>query len=229
MPLPPPSALKRKILIKNKRLKPEVEKIELELFQQGQLALDNEEPTEDANAVPVLDKKLTEDAATPVASGLPGASQDGGEGIEIPINYTGSTTNVHPWLSSMINYAQPIKFQAFDSSERKFNRTQHITHIFTLLRLINSKTFLSYREEYPPQYVIILRNGRHELLEATGHRFCELQQTPNVSNLSKGNACRFIQLYAPSVLECWLSDGFIEFPNQRSADAIESRQIRVQW
>lgn len=116
--LPPPSALKRKILIKNKRLKPEVEKIELELFQQGQLALDNEEPTEDASAV-----KPTEEAATPVA--LPGASQDGGEGTEIPINYTGSTTNVHPWLSSMINYAQPIKFSAFDQSERKliFNCT----------------------------------------------------------------------------------------------------------
>lgn len=101
-------------MIKNKRLKPEVEKIELELFQQGQLALDNEEPTEDASAV-----KSTEDVVTPVAS-LPGASQDGGEGTEIPINYTGSTTNVHPWLSSMINYAQPIKFQTFTSSERKF-------------------------------------------------------------------------------------------------------------
>ncbi|XP_031629124.1 1-phosphatidylinositol 4,5-bisphosphate phosphodiesterase isoform X4 [Contarinia nasturtii] len=116
--LPPPSALKRKILIKNKRLKPEVEKIELELFQQGQLALDNEEPTEDAGAVPVLDKK-SEEVATPVAAGQPGASQDGGEGTEIPINYTGSTTNVHPWLSSMINYAQPIKFGAFDQSEQK--------------------------------------------------------------------------------------------------------------
>lgn len=90
----------------------------MELFQQGQLALDNEEPTEDASAVPT-DKKLSEEAATPSAA-LPGASQDGGEGTEIPINYTGSTTNVHPWLSSMINYAQPIKFQAFDQSERKF-------------------------------------------------------------------------------------------------------------
>lgn len=105
-------------MIKNKRLKPEVEKIELELFQQGQLALDNEEPTEDASAVPDPDKKPTDDVATPIAS-LPGASQDGGEGTEIPINYTGSTTNVHPWLSSMINYAQPIKFQTFTSSERK--------------------------------------------------------------------------------------------------------------
>lgn len=118
-PLPPPSALKRKILIKNKRLKPEVEKIELELFQQGQLALDNEEPTEDASAAPpTLDKKASEEAVT---TGLPGASQDGGEGTEVPINYTGSTTNVHPWLSSMINYAQPIKFQSFSSSDGEYN------------------------------------------------------------------------------------------------------------
>lgn len=117
IPLPPPSCLKRKILIKNKRLKPDVEKIELELFQQGQFVLDNEEPTEDASAAPVLDKK-PEEVATPVAA-LPGASQDGGEGSDVPINYTGSTTNVHPWLSSMINYAQPIKFQGFDVADRK--------------------------------------------------------------------------------------------------------------
>ncbi|KAA0187024.1 hypothetical protein HAZT_HAZT009928 [Hyalella azteca] len=38
-PLPSPNQLKRKILIKNKRLKPEVEKQELKLFEQGQLEL----------------------------------------------------------------------------------------------------------------------------------------------------------------------------------------------
>jgi phosphatidylinositol phospholipase C beta len=49
IPLPPPSALKRKILIKNKRLKPEVEKQELELFRQGEFVIDDEE-REDASA-----------------------------------------------------------------------------------------------------------------------------------------------------------------------------------
>lgn len=49
MPLPPPSALKRKIMIKNKRLKPEVEKQELELFRQGQFVIEDEEK-EDATA-----------------------------------------------------------------------------------------------------------------------------------------------------------------------------------
>lgn len=43
--------LKRKILIKNKRLKPEVEKQELELFRQGQFVIEDE-IKEDASAPP---------------------------------------------------------------------------------------------------------------------------------------------------------------------------------
>jgi len=31
--------------------------------------------------------------------------------------YTGATTNIHPYLSSMVNYAQPVKFQGFDVAE----------------------------------------------------------------------------------------------------------------
>lgn len=41
------------------------------------------------------------------------------EGLPVVTQYTGSTTNVHPWLSSMVNYAQPIKFQGFDVAESK--------------------------------------------------------------------------------------------------------------
>lgn len=47
--MPPPSALKRKILIKNKRLKPEVEKVELELFKSGKYEA-KDEVVEDPNA-----------------------------------------------------------------------------------------------------------------------------------------------------------------------------------
>lgn len=43
--------LKRKILIKNKRLKPEVEKQELELFKEGQFVIEDE-VKEDASALP---------------------------------------------------------------------------------------------------------------------------------------------------------------------------------
>jgi len=31
--------------------------------------------------------------------------------------YTGATANTHPYLSAMVNYAQPVKFQGFDISE----------------------------------------------------------------------------------------------------------------
>ncbi|XP_025205231.1 1-phosphatidylinositol 4,5-bisphosphate phosphodiesterase isoform X2 [Melanaphis sacchari] len=112
VPLPPPSLLKRKIMIKNKRLKPEVEKSELELFRKGQFVIEDEEK-EDATAVtsnPPEEKKVE---APDVGTGTEGAE------APPPIQYTGSTTNVHPWLSSMVNYAQPIKFQGFDVAEKK--------------------------------------------------------------------------------------------------------------
>ena len=51
--MPPPSALKKKILIKNKRLKSEVEKVELELFRSGQFVAKDDE-VEDATAVAPL-------------------------------------------------------------------------------------------------------------------------------------------------------------------------------
>ena len=29
-------------------------------------------------------------------------------------HYTGATTNIHPYLSAMVNYLMPVKFQGFD-------------------------------------------------------------------------------------------------------------------
>ncbi|KOB75892.1 Phosphoinositide phospholipase C [Operophtera brumata] len=109
VPLPPPSALKRKILIKNKRLKPEVERQELELFRQGQFVIEDE-VKEDATAVAIPDKKPEEIVAEAATAG---------DDAPPPVAYTGSTTNVHPWLSSMVNYAQPIKFQGFEEADKK--------------------------------------------------------------------------------------------------------------
>jgi hypothetical protein len=31
--------------------------------------------------------------------------------------YKGGTNHIHPWLSSMVNYAEPVKFQGFDVAE----------------------------------------------------------------------------------------------------------------
>jgi phosphatidylinositol phospholipase C beta len=61
---------------------------------------------------------LQETAAAEVAEAVAVAV----DGVEIPVqmNYTGSTTNVHPWLSSMVNYAQPVKFQGFDEADGKY-------------------------------------------------------------------------------------------------------------
>lgn len=33
--------------------------------------------------------------------------------------YEGATTNIHPYLSAMVNYAQPVKFQSFEAAEGK--------------------------------------------------------------------------------------------------------------
>ncbi|XP_011646737.1 1-phosphatidylinositol 4,5-bisphosphate phosphodiesterase-like isoform X2 [Pogonomyrmex barbatus] len=129
VPLPPPSMLKRKILIKNKRLKPEVEKQELELFKQGQFVIEDE-VKEDASAPPVVAavvEQQPEEISESITSSSIQQQQSGigpiglGESIELVAAqpYTGSTTNVHPWLSSMVNYAQPVKFPGFDEAEEK--------------------------------------------------------------------------------------------------------------
>ncbi|XP_066584547.1 1-phosphatidylinositol 4,5-bisphosphate phosphodiesterase-like isoform X2 [Prorops nasuta] len=132
VPLPPPSMLKRKILIKNKRLKPEVEKQELELFKQGQFVIEDE-IKEDAsappNVTPVVEQQSSEELPESGSSSVVGQQQSSstsgpagmGESMELAVvePYTPSTTNVHPWLSSMVNYAQPIKFLGFDVAEQK--------------------------------------------------------------------------------------------------------------
>ena len=123
-PLPPPARLLRKILIKNKRLRPDVEKTELELFRKGELEL--EESEEDKE-----DPKATIGAsASPIAAAIAGSatgpngpnttpgnsdqSAGGAASSALQVTstpYQGSTLNVHPFLSSMVNYTTPQKFQ----------------------------------------------------------------------------------------------------------------------
>ncbi|XP_017490705.1 PREDICTED: 1-phosphatidylinositol 4,5-bisphosphate phosphodiesterase-like, partial [Rhagoletis zephyria] len=96
MPLPSPNDLKFKILIKNKRLNQEEEKVELELWKKGQLAADDDDENEDPNAI-----------LTPEQIAMAN------------YRYTGATLHIHPYLSSLVNYAQPIKFQSFDIAEER--------------------------------------------------------------------------------------------------------------
>uniref|UniRef100_A0A667ZD38 1-phosphatidylinositol 4,5-bisphosphate phosphodiesterase n=1 Tax=Myripristis murdjan TaxID=586833 RepID=A0A667ZD38_9TELE len=189
-PLPSPNDLKRKILIKNKRLKPEVEQKQLESFKKHMEAGEtntpaiilgeeneedaengekepedkelnseapislSEEPSEkEANSVSQSNtvssrkeeessnsiKKVAEDEVTEIseateatdATDISEASdQDnnkkGGEAAEeseealiAQYTYVGATTNIHPYLSAMVNYAQPVKFQSFDVAEER--------------------------------------------------------------------------------------------------------------
>ncbi|XP_036145410.1 1-phosphatidylinositol 4,5-bisphosphate phosphodiesterase isoform X2 [Monomorium pharaonis] len=129
--LPSPNALKRKILIKNKRLKPEEEKQALEKFKQGVFVVEDE-VKEDPSAPPTIavvavDQQLVKEEVSEsiTPSGIQqqqsGTGSVLGESIELapPQHYVGSTSNVHPFLSSMVNYAQPVKLVSFDDAEEK--------------------------------------------------------------------------------------------------------------
>ncbi|XP_039981332.1 1-phosphatidylinositol 4,5-bisphosphate phosphodiesterase beta-4-like [Xiphias gladius] len=186
-PLPSPNDLKRKILIKNKRLKPEVEQKQLEAFKKHMeagetntpaiiMGEENEDDTEngekeaedkDLNSeAPSLSeatsekeansvmsntvslrkeersnsiKKMPDDEVTEIseateatdATDISEASdqdnnkkggdvaEDSEEALIAQYTYVGATTNIHPYLSAMVNYAQPVKFQSFDVAEER--------------------------------------------------------------------------------------------------------------
>uniref|UniRef100_A0A9L0IDN4 1-phosphatidylinositol 4,5-bisphosphate phosphodiesterase n=1 Tax=Equus asinus TaxID=9793 RepID=A0A9L0IDN4_EQUAS len=140
-PLPSPNDLKRKILIKNKRLKPEVEKKQLEalksMMEAGESAApvsiledDNEEEIESAdqeeeahpeykfgNELSADDLGHKEAVANSVKKGLVTVEDE--QAWMASYKYVGATTNIHPYLSTMINYAQPVKFQGFHVAEER--------------------------------------------------------------------------------------------------------------
>uniref|UniRef100_A0A7N6ALL4 1-phosphatidylinositol 4,5-bisphosphate phosphodiesterase n=1 Tax=Anabas testudineus TaxID=64144 RepID=A0A7N6ALL4_ANATE len=184
--LPSPNDLKRKILIKNKRLKPEVEQKQLEAFKKHMEAgetntpaiimgeeneddpengekdaedkdLNSEAPSlseatsekqansvsqsntvssskeeEQSNSIKkVPDDEVTEISEATDATDISEASdqdnnkkggdvaEDSEEALIAQYTYVGATTNIHPYLSAMVNYAQPVKFQSFDVAEER--------------------------------------------------------------------------------------------------------------
>ncbi|XP_017264643.1 1-phosphatidylinositol 4,5-bisphosphate phosphodiesterase beta-4 isoform X1 [Kryptolebias marmoratus] len=181
-PLPSPNDLKRKILIKNKRLKPEVEQRQLESLKKHMEAgetntpaiimgeeddtenvsvgekdaeekdLNSEAPSilseaaseKETNAVSsgreeersnsikkVPDDEMTEISEATDATDISEASdqdnnkkagdvaEDSEEALIASYQYESATTNIHPYLSAMVNYAQPVKFQGFDVAEER--------------------------------------------------------------------------------------------------------------
>ncbi|XP_030621600.1 1-phosphatidylinositol 4,5-bisphosphate phosphodiesterase beta-4 [Chanos chanos] len=164
-PLPSPKVLKGKILIKNRRLKPEVEKKQLEHFKKhmeagtttailedeideemGADVVDEAHPERIHGCVidqlysgdrdPIKARKGTEDDIAEVAgtTDLRQVSeapyQDNGkkaaeasltteEALIKSYQYVAATTNIHPYLSNMVNYAQAVKFMGFEEAEEK--------------------------------------------------------------------------------------------------------------
>ncbi|XP_029449368.1 1-phosphatidylinositol 4,5-bisphosphate phosphodiesterase beta-4 [Rhinatrema bivittatum] len=150
-PLPSPNELKRKILIKNKRLKSEVEKKQLDalksMMEAGETAApviedDTEEETENADqdeeahpefkfgselsaddlsqkeVVANSVKKVAEDPEQEINK-KGGITAEDEQAWMSSYKYVGATTNIHPYLSIMINYAQPVKFQGFHVAEER--------------------------------------------------------------------------------------------------------------
>uniref|UniRef100_A0A3Q2VTV8 1-phosphatidylinositol 4,5-bisphosphate phosphodiesterase n=1 Tax=Haplochromis burtoni TaxID=8153 RepID=A0A3Q2VTV8_HAPBU len=122
-PLPSPSELKRKILIKNKRLKPEVEQKQLEAFKKHMeagetntpaiiMGEENEDDTENGQMSDTMCMCACAVQTVDVAEDLE-------EALIAQYTYVGATTNIHPYLSAMVNYAQPVKFQSFDVAEER--------------------------------------------------------------------------------------------------------------
>uniref|UniRef100_A0A672RSD8 1-phosphatidylinositol 4,5-bisphosphate phosphodiesterase n=1 Tax=Sinocyclocheilus grahami TaxID=75366 RepID=A0A672RSD8_SINGR len=137
-PLPSPSDLKRKILIKNKRLKPEVEQKQLESFKKhmeaGEMSIqtgedENDEDLDSEQEEGASAVRLTEGAAAADVterdavflhqSGETAEDADAEQQLIASYKYEGATTNIHPYLSAMVNYAQPVKFQSFEVAEER--------------------------------------------------------------------------------------------------------------
>nr|QNT60760.1 phospholipase C beta [Dugesia japonica] len=169
--LPSPLKLRKKILIKNKRLKAEVEKQQLEMFLKGQTEViqeENENPEDpdplvmvdgedgpmneinptiivknDTDPHPEMHKteingllKVKEPSDTQLNSKVKeekepdsrknASKKDDGsltaeeeQAMLAQYHYIGATTNIHPYLSAMVNYTQPVKFQGFDVAEEE--------------------------------------------------------------------------------------------------------------
>ena len=157
--LPSPNRLKNKILIKNKRLRPDVEKVELELFWKGEFSIDeNEEPKEDASATTIIKKEGSETNEVVVVAEVPEVPE------VVATVYQGSTTNIHPYLSSLVNYTCPMKFQGFTFAEEQ-NLAHKVSNKILLSRIMNDELQLV-------SDVLVLRDNLPRLSEDPGSGVC---------------------------------------------------------
>uniref|UniRef100_A0A8C1XVD8 1-phosphatidylinositol 4,5-bisphosphate phosphodiesterase n=1 Tax=Cyprinus carpio TaxID=7962 RepID=A0A8C1XVD8_CYPCA len=139
-PLPSPNDLKGKILIKNRRLKPEVEKKQLEHFRKhmeaGEPSIstnmsedENEEETSTGEQESLKCKAhlliiclvaihfCTVFKTRGLICLLTNVADE--QALIQSYTYVAATTNIHPYLSNIVNYAQAVKFTSFDEAEEE--------------------------------------------------------------------------------------------------------------
>ncbi|XP_076872912.1 1-phosphatidylinositol 4,5-bisphosphate phosphodiesterase beta-4 isoform X2 [Brachyhypopomus gauderio] len=256
-PLPSPNDLKRKILIKNKRLKPEVEQKQLESFKRHMEAgetsvqavedeneddLENADGKEDPKPRTISEEhgdqdsqdtsisrkeKIPDDEITEIseateadvtdvseASDLDNKKKDMVEDVDTEqlliasYKYEGATTNIHPYLSAMVNYAQPVKFQSFENAEEKnihhhmssFNESVGLGYLKT-----NAIEFVNYNKRqmsriYPKGGRVDSSNYMPQIFWNAGCQMVSLNfQTPDLAmQLNQGKfeyngACGYLQ------------------------------------
>uniref|UniRef100_A0A8C5BM55 1-phosphatidylinositol 4,5-bisphosphate phosphodiesterase n=1 Tax=Gadus morhua TaxID=8049 RepID=A0A8C5BM55_GADMO len=224
-PLPSPNDLKRKILIKNKRLKPEVEQKQLESFKKHMdagetnipaiiLGEENEEDVENGlyiclSAICVLGSPyLTSNSNFVCVCACVCVSEDSEEALIAQYTYVGATTNIHPYLSAMVNYAQPVKFQSFDSAEERnihhnmssFNESVGLGYLKT-----NAIEFVNYNKRqmsriYPKGGRVDSSNYMPQIFWNAGCQMVSLNfQTPDLAmQLNQGKfeyngSCGYLQ------------------------------------
>nr|XP_055028514.1 1-phosphatidylinositol 4,5-bisphosphate phosphodiesterase beta-4 [Misgurnus anguillicaudatus] len=138
-PLPSPNDLRGKILIKNRRLKPEVEKKQLDHWKKHMEAGEpsvstniSEDETEEEMSAELYNEAHPERIHACLISEEdrqdeePQPHTKAGEtnvADELALiqsyTYVAATTNIHPYLSNIVNYAQAVKFLGFGEAEEK--------------------------------------------------------------------------------------------------------------
>ncbi|KTF90119.1 hypothetical protein cypCar_00040165 [Cyprinus carpio] len=80
--------------------------------------------------------------------------------------YEGATTNIHPYLSAMVNYAQPVKFQSFEVAEER--------NIHHNMSSFNESVGLGYLKTNAIEFVKYPLTAAHDYPSAPKHSGADL-------------------------------------------------------
>ena len=121
-------------------------------------------------------------------------------------HYTGATTNIHPLLSSMVNYAQPVKFQGFDVADGEFYfifslflRPVIAMTYFLIKFIMTENQFQSCHQKFISHPKVSLIFLRPDLSPDLCHLERDQAQC-NRSCLSRGFSCRLVPNFQRNII-----------------------------